>query len=115
MSSLLNVISEILNNQFLNRHFIEVGATLIDGSAVKITLDYSDQRIGTLEEYIEIGFKTKDKQGTLLQISSQDEKEYIILKVYPNTLLVSKYINVTRSITMVESQSSLMLALPDMK
>jgi len=62
----------------------EVGATFVDGAAVKITLNYQDQRIGTMEEYIEIGFKTKDKQGVLFQISSEDEKEYIIIKLTNN-------------------------------
>ncbi|KAL3309224.1 hypothetical protein Ciccas_012230 [Cichlidogyrus casuarinus] len=41
-------------------------------------------KLGTLEEYIEVGFKTKTKSGLLMQVYGEGDENYITLKINSN-------------------------------
>jgi contactin associated protein-like 2 len=64
----------------------EVGASFGKPMRVTITFPEGDDKLGTMEEYIQIGFKTKDKTGILMQMSGRngDTPEYIIIKLNKN-------------------------------
>ncbi|VEL10078.1 unnamed protein product [Protopolystoma xenopodis] len=62
----------------------EVGAAFKNGPMIKINLNRLTDRLGTLEEYIQIGFKTKSKKGILMQMRGEGDENYIILKINNN-------------------------------
>lgn len=51
---------------------------------LKILLNRTDDRLGTVEEYIQIGFKTKAKKGILMEMRGAGDTNYIIVKVNNN-------------------------------
>ncbi|CAH8438063.1 unnamed protein product [Heterobilharzia americana] len=62
----------------------QIGGTFNSGPMVKILLDRPKDRLGTVEEYIQVGFKTKSKRGILLEMRGEGESNYIIVKVNNN-------------------------------
>ncbi|KAL7060882.1 hypothetical protein AAHC03_010101 [Spirometra sp. Aus1] len=62
----------------------EVGATFNNGPMVKIDLQNLHDRLGTLDEYITIGFKTKSKNGILMEMLGEGKTNYIIIRVNNN-------------------------------
>lgn len=64
--------------------YLEIGGTFNSGPMVKIFLDRPKDRLGTVEEYIQVGFKTKSKRGILMEMRGEGESNYIIVKVNNN-------------------------------
>ncbi|KAA0186846.1 Neurexin 4 [Fasciolopsis buskii] len=62
----------------------QVGGTFNNGPMLKILLNRTDDRLGTVEEYIQIGFKTKAKKGILMEMRGAGDTNYIIVKVNNN-------------------------------
>ncbi|KAA3675173.1 uncharacterized protein DEA37_0012683 [Paragonimus westermani] len=62
----------------------EVGGTFNNGPMMKILLDRTQDRLGTVEEYIQVGFKTKSKRGILMEMRGSGDTNYIIVKVNNN-------------------------------
>ncbi|VDP60223.1 unnamed protein product, partial [Schistosoma mattheei] len=62
----------------------QIGGTFNSGPMVKIFLDRPKDRLGTVEEYIQVGFKTKSKRGILMEMRGEGESNYIIVKVNNN-------------------------------
>ncbi|VDQ04776.1 unnamed protein product, partial [Trichobilharzia regenti] len=62
----------------------EIGGTFNSGPMVKILLGRPKDRLGTVEEYIQVGFKTKSKRGILMEMRGEGESNYIIIKVNNN-------------------------------
>ncbi|TGZ36839.1 hypothetical protein CRM22_011389 [Opisthorchis felineus] len=62
----------------------EVGGTFNNGPMIMILLDRPRDRLGTVEEYIQVGFKTKSKRGILMEMRGAGDTNYIIVKVNNN-------------------------------
>ncbi|KAM3186642.1 hypothetical protein ACTXT7_003895 [Hymenolepis weldensis] len=62
----------------------EVGGTFNNGPMVKIDLSRMGDNLGTLEEYITVGFKSKSKSGILMQMLGEGKKNYIIIRINNN-------------------------------
>ncbi|VDD79184.1 unnamed protein product [Mesocestoides corti] len=62
----------------------EVGGTFNNGPMVKIDLTHLRDNLGTLEEYITVGFKTKSKNGILMEMLGAGKTNYIIIRVNNN-------------------------------
>ncbi|CAL8092395.1 unnamed protein product [Calicophoron daubneyi] len=60
----------------------QVGGTFNNGPMLKVLLNRTDDHLGTFEEYIQVGFKTKSKKGILMEM--RGPKDYIIVKVNNN-------------------------------
>ena len=64
--------------------WIEVGGTFNNGPMVKIDLASTGDSLGTLEEFIMVGFKSKSKKGILMQMLGEGKTNYIIVRVNNN-------------------------------
>ncbi len=51
---------------------------------IQIDLTHFQDNLGTLEEYITVGFKTKSKNGILMQMLGEGKQNYIVLRVNNN-------------------------------
>ena len=65
-------------------NYLEVGGTFNNGPMVKIDLSSMGDSLGTLEEYIMVGFKSKSKKGILMQMLGEGKTNYIIVRVNNN-------------------------------
>ncbi|KAF6776598.1 hypothetical protein AHF37_03539 [Paragonimus kellicotti] len=72
------------SSQFFEVRIRKVGGTFNNGPMMKILLDRTQDRLGTVEEYIQVGFKTKSKRGILMEMRGSGDTNYIIVKVNNN-------------------------------
>nr|CUU99120.1 hypothetical transcript [Hymenolepis microstoma] len=62
----------------------EVGGTFSNGPMIKIDLTSMGDSLGTLEEYITVGFKSKSKSGILMEMLGEGKQNYIIIRINNN-------------------------------